>query len=82
MYRVQDFEVQWAEGKLPGWTKEKPTRPATIAAVSLDLSNYNSVEELEALGLERLKSALMALSMKCGGYDVPFHHHLVDGIRL
>ena len=33
----------------------------------LDLGPYNSAEELEAVGLDRLKSALMALGLKCGG---------------
>lgn len=33
----------------------------------LNLTEYNSVEELEKLGLDRLKSALMALKVKCGG---------------
>lgn len=32
----------------------------------LDLSNFTSCEELEKLGLDRLKSALMAIGMKCG----------------
>jgi len=39
-----------------------PTKPEL-----LDLEQYKSVEELEALGLERLKSALLALKVKCGG---------------
>ena len=33
----------------------------------LDLSKFESVSELEVLGLDRLKSALMALGVKCGG---------------
>jgi len=33
----------------------------------LDLSAFSSPEELMSLGLDRLKSALQALSMKCGG---------------
>lgn len=33
----------------------------------LELENFNSVAELEELGLDRLKYALMALGMKCGG---------------
>jgi hypothetical protein len=32
----------------------------------LDLDQYLSIKELEALGLDRLKSALMALQVKCG----------------
>ena len=33
----------------------------------LDLESYNSKEELVALGLDRLKAALLFLGMKCGG---------------
>ena len=33
----------------------------------LDLENFSSVAELESVGLDSLKSALMALGMKCGG---------------
>ena len=32
----------------------------------LDLERFQSVEELEALGLDRLKGALMAIQVKCG----------------
>lgn len=35
--------------------------------INLDLNKYQSQEELEALGLDVLKSALMALGLKCGG---------------
>lgn len=33
----------------------------------MDLSAFSSWEELASLGLDRLKSALMALGLKCGG---------------
>ena len=33
----------------------------------LDLSAFASPEELSTLGLDRLKSALIALGLKCGG---------------
>ena len=33
----------------------------------LDLSAFSSPEELGTLGLYRLKSALIALGLKCGG---------------
>lgn len=36
-------------------------------AEPINLSDFNSPEELEALGLDRLKGALMALNLKCGG---------------
>lgn len=52
-------------GTLPGWEDDKNKSGPQAAAV--DLSPYNSAEELEGLGLERLKGALMALGLKCGG---------------
>jgi len=39
----------------------------TKSGAFLDLSTYSSWEELASLGLDRLKSALMALGLKCGG---------------
>ena len=41
---------------------KEPTKPEL-----LDLEQYKSVKELEELGLDRLKSALLALKVKCGG---------------
>lgn len=38
-----------------------------FSGAHLDLSAFSSPEELMSLGLDRLKSALQALSMKCGG---------------
>ncbi|KAI1731936.1 pre-mRNA-splicing factor SF3A3, of SF3a complex, prp9 domain-containing protein [Ditylenchus destructor] len=63
----KEFEQKWVEDKVPGWTKEKGAKALSNTAVPLDLSVFNSVEELEALGLDRLKSALMAANLKCGG---------------
>jgi hypothetical protein len=40
----------------------------THVGAHLDLSAFSSWEELASLGLDRLKSALMALGLKCGGY--------------
>ena len=37
------------------------------AAASLDLSAFSTWEEIVSLGLDRVKSALMALGLKCGG---------------
>lgn len=65
--KVQDtFSVQWNEGNFPGWPKEA-TGALTHAGAHLDLSAFSSWEELASLGLDRLKSALMALGLKCGG---------------
>jgi hypothetical protein len=38
-----------------------------VAVEPLDLSKFHSANALEELGLDRLKSALMALGIKCGG---------------
>ncbi|KAL8599099.1 Splicing factor 3A subunit 3 [Nucella lapillus] len=60
------FESDWMEGVVPGWPKEA-TGALTHAGAHLDLSAFSSWEELASLGLDRLKSALMALGVKCGG---------------
>lgn len=63
---MKDFEWHWGEGTFPGWPKET-TGALTHAGAHLDLSAFSSWEELASLGLDRLKSALMALGLKCGG---------------
>jgi splicing factor 3A subunit 3 len=63
-----DFDRQWAEGVFPGWSQSKETESAlSNTGAPLDLSAFTSWEELASLGLDRLKSALMALGLKCGG---------------
>ncbi|ESO85772.1 hypothetical protein LOTGIDRAFT_195680 [Lottia gigantea] len=62
----KDFDVQWSDGIFPGWPKEA-TGALTHSGAHLDLSAFSSWEELASLGLDRLKSALMALGVKCGG---------------
>ncbi|XP_010871751.2 splicing factor 3A subunit 3 [Esox lucius] len=61
-----DFEKKWEIGTFPGWPKETSSA-LTHAGAHLDLSAFSSWEELASLGLDRLKSALMALGLKCGG---------------
>lgn len=61
-----DFEQQWSNGIFPGWPKETESALSNIGA-PLDLSAFTSWEELASLGLDRLKSALMAIGLKCGG---------------
>uniref|UniRef100_T1J1H1 Matrin-type domain-containing protein n=1 Tax=Strigamia maritima TaxID=126957 RepID=T1J1H1_STRMM len=61
-----EFERQWEAGTFPGWPKETGS-VLTHAGAHLDLSAFSSPEELASLGLDRLKSALMALKLKCGG---------------
>ena len=57
-------------------TDQEKTRPELVKEEAvkkevepekLDLESYNSKEELVALGLDRLKAALLFLGMKCGG---------------
>lgn len=61
-----NFEREWEEGSFPGWPRESSGALSNIGA-HLDLSAFSSWEELASLGLDRLKSALMALGLKCGG---------------
>lgn len=62
----KNFDRQWGEGVFPGWPKEQESALSNVGA-PLDLSAFTSWEELASLGLDRLKSALMALGLKCGG---------------
>lgn len=62
----EDFDKNWTEGTFPGWPKEA-AGALTHTGAHLDLSAFSSWEELASLGLDRLKSALVALSLKCGG---------------
>lgn len=61
-----EFDKQWEGGNFPGWPKETGSA-LTHAGAHLDLSAFSSWEELASLGLDRLKSALLALGLKCGG---------------
>lgn len=62
----KNFQQQWENGTFAGWTKEAGGALTHVGA-HLDLSAFSSWEELASLGLDRLKSALMALGLKCGG---------------
>lgn len=62
----EEFDKKWDAGQFPGWPKETSGALAHTGA-HLDLSAFSSAEELASLGLDRLKSALMALGLKCGG---------------
>ncbi|XP_063716116.1 splicing factor 3A subunit 3-like [Symsagittifera roscoffensis] len=61
-----DFEVKWEGGIFPGWGKDG-SGVLSQSGTRLDLSAFSSSEELMSLGLDRLKSALQALGLKCGG---------------
>jgi hypothetical protein len=66
----QDSQVPVLE---PETTKPAAVSKAPVAIAiavtpqALDLDSYPSVEELQGLGLDRLKAALMAAGLKCGG---------------
>lgn len=64
----KEFSDDWQLGTFPGWPKETTESAMTSSgAALLDLNAFSSWEELASLGLDRLKSALMALELKCGG---------------
>lgn len=50
-----------------GMQTAPPTSTKVIQPQPLDLNLYPSAKELEQLGLDRLKGALMAMQVKCGG---------------
>lgn len=62
----RDFEAKYPQGEFIGWPKEAGSA-LTHTGAHLDLSAFSSWGELASLGLDRLKSALIALGLKCGG---------------
>ena len=46
---------------------QKAPRAEPVEAEALDLAPFGSAVELAALGLDRLKAALLAAGLKCGG---------------
>jgi splicing factor 3A subunit 3 len=62
-----EFEKKWSAGGLQGWAPPRASQNGASGAQALRLGMFNSVEELEALGLDRLKGALEAMGLKCGG---------------
>lgn len=58
------FEEDWQKGAVAGW--ENVARGA-YEAQPLELTKFTSQSQLEALGADRLKSALDAIGLKCGG---------------
>lgn len=47
--------------------REPEIKKEPVKMEALDLKQYDSAEHLEKLGLDRLKGALMAIDVKCGG---------------
>ncbi|KAI8468016.1 MAG: splicing factor 3a, subunit 3 [Monoraphidium minutum] len=55
-------------GEAPGWEdRGGARRGATAEELGVDMNAFDSVEEVEIMGAERLKEALTALGLKCGG---------------
>ena len=73
----EEFAAQWAAGEVFGWedkglgngvaATEGEDAAAAKADGALDLDAFDSIEELELLGADRLKAALAFLNLKCGG---------------
>jgi len=63
---LHDIDGKFERGECPGWSREQHGAMAHTGA-HLDLSAFSTAEELASLGLDRLKSGLMALNLKCGG---------------
>ncbi|VDM52614.1 unnamed protein product [Angiostrongylus costaricensis] len=78
-----EVKRMFSEGTLPGWPPLTTPQQVnscgsflflmttlfdfTIIQATIDISAYSSPFELESLGLDRLKAALMTLGLKCGG---------------
>ncbi|PRW61113.1 splicing factor 3A subunit 3 [Chlorella sorokiniana] len=67
-----EFAEKWQAGQVAGWEDRGEGGSGAAAAAdgssgALDLDAFDSADELEMLGAERLKEALSALGMKCGG---------------
>ncbi|KAI3432859.1 hypothetical protein D9Q98_010442 [Chlorella vulgaris] len=65
----KEFAEQWQAGSVVGWEDRGEGQQADSSAAPgmLDLDAFDSADELENLGAERLKEALQALGLKCGG---------------
>jgi len=61
------FDEKWNNGTISGWKSKQKNSGISAAPQPLRLGMFNAIEELEALGPDRLKQALEALNLKCGG---------------
>lgn len=61
----EEFDVKWKSGRIQGWTAKSIKKDGEAQALRLGM--FNTAQELEALGLDRLKEGLEALGLKCGG---------------
>lgn len=62
-----EFETKWKNGDVDGWKFVHSGQSCCQRGEPLRLGMYNSPEELQVLGMNRLKEALVAMNLKCGG---------------
>lgn len=62
-----EFEEQWANREVPGWENKDTDTKSVLQESNVDLDHYSTAAELEELGSEKLKEALVACGLKCGG---------------
>lgn len=63
----RSFNAKWSAGTIPGWKLKAAEVVSADTAQPLRLGMFNDASELEALGGDRLKEALVAMGLKCGG---------------
>lgn len=61
----EEFQIKWKNGQIQGWVSRGVKSGGEKQPLRLGV--FNSPQELEVLGLERLKEGLEALGLKCGG---------------
>lgn len=61
-----DFDDEWRHGTFRDW-KASGSGGALKKGAALSLDDVESVDDLKQLSLDRLKSALQAIGLKCGG---------------
>lgn len=67
----EDFGPKWEAGSVVGWEDRglglQPAASSSGSTGIMDLDVFDSAQEVEMLGSDRLKEALQALGLKCGG---------------
>jgi len=70
---VETFASKWSAGEVEGWEDRgavggsASSAEAGAGAGAIDLDDFETSGDLEALGADRLKEALVALGLKAGG---------------
>ena len=62
-----EFNEEWNQGTFKGWQRAVSGSMMKKQTGSLNMEEFEDVEELKVLGLDRLKEALKAVGLKCGG---------------